>query len=294
MSTPTISRSIKRLEDKLAAKLLIMSNRGVTLTGSGSELAHAISELDYKMHQIANSLQRDRRSISGIVRLSVTEGIASIFIAPVIEEFTDRYPGIRLVINAPVNVRQVRENLADILVTYAPHPANDLIVRELGTVSLIPVAAHNYIKRYGIPTAQNLKSHRFLDCDAYMNELPLWRAWREATDRGQLLHTCESSFAYGLLVRSGVGIGLLGNYVLAEESFVPIDLGFFVPVPLYLIALAEQLQARPVAIVYDWLSEILGPGSRWLARTDNPHLIPDLGTQQLFRRLVAPVASAVR
>ena len=92
-------------------------------------------------------------------------------------------------------------------------------------------------------------------------------------------------FAYGMLVKSGHGIGMLGSYSVMEPSAVPVELGLRVSVPLYAIALTERLQARPVRAVFDWLCDVFGPQNRWFNgefRLDHPPSAYDSGFRMLF------------
>ena len=51
---------------------------------------------------------------------------------------------------------------------------------------------------------------------------------------------------------------MLGSYTLVEPCVVPLEIGLRISVPLYLIALTERLNARPVRLVFDWLSDVFG------------------------------------
>jgi len=88
-----------------------------------------------------------------------------------------------------------------------------------------------------------------------------------------------------MLVKAGHGIGLLGSYALVEPCIVPLELGFRISVPLYLIALTERLSARPVRLVFDWLGEVFGSGNPWFNdefKLNNPPSEYDAGCRKMF------------
>jgi hypothetical protein len=88
-----------------------------------------------------------------------------------------------------------------------------------------------------------------------------------------------------MMVKAGLGIGLLGSYTLIEPTAVPLELGVRISVPLYLIALTERLNARPVRLVFDWLSELLGGSNPWFTdefRLNNPPSEYDAGFRKMF------------
>ncbi len=66
-----------------------------------------------------------------------------------------------------------------------------------------------------------------------------------------------------MLVKAGLGIGLLGSYTVLEPDAVPLELDVKVSVPLHAMALTERLNSRPVRLVFDWLSEMFGPANPW-------------------------------
>jgi DNA-binding transcriptional LysR family regulator len=103
--------------------------------------------------------------------------------------------------------------------------------------------------------------------------------------RGRIAHYCDNSFAYGMLVKAGNGLGMLASYTLVEPHLVPLEIGLRISVPLYLIALSERLQARPVRIVFDWLSEVFGPNNPWFSDEfilSNPPSEYDIGFRRMF------------
>jgi DNA-binding transcriptional LysR family regulator len=126
----------------------------------------------------------------------------------------------------------------------------------VGFVHLIPVTTHSYLARYGMPTKNNLENHCFIDTDYYAARNDLWRSWREALDRGHAAHFCDNSYAYTFMIKSGLGIGLLGNYTISDPALVPLEIGVHIRLPLYLHADSERLNSKPVRAVYDWLSEL--------------------------------------
>lgn len=114
----------------------------------------------------------------------------------------------------------------------------------------------------------------------------MWDSWQQAAARGRVAHCCDDPFAYGLMVKAGLGIGLLGSYAVMEPAAVPLEIGVRVSVPLFLLALTERLQARPVRLVFDWLADIFGsqPMVQRRLQARQP-------AEQIRRRLPADVQS---
>lgn len=264
MSQPTVSRQVRRLQDLIGSQLVVSLQNTIKLTPQGKELAEALIALDEKLFEISQELKAENKEAEGLVRVSVTEALAGLFIAPKLSCFSARHPKIQLHIRNPSNLTAFRDNLTDIMIGYTPG-GSGVTSTPLGYIHLIPQASRGYIERYGMPTRANLESHLFIDTEYYTARTEVWQSWHKAIARGDIAHYCDNSFAYGLLVKSGIGIGLLGSYALSDPALLPLELGVHVTLPIHVLALADRLQAKPVRLVYDWLQEIFSPDIPWFA-----------------------------
>lgn len=282
-SQPTVSRQVKRLQDQMGSQLVVPTQNGVKLTAKGKALAQALSRLDQSLYAITNDLRAETEEAEGIVRVSITDGLNTFFVAPALADFNAEHPKVQLHLKSPTNLSSLRENRTDMMIGFRPVEGADVVCRELGTIHFIPVVAKSYIQQHGIPTRANAGSHAFLQSALF--ETPLWEPWNELVAQARTSTACDNSMAYGMLVKAGLGIGLLGSYTVVEPNAVPLDLGVKISVRLYALALAERLNARPVRLVFDWLSEIFGPANPWFQpefRLRHPPNRFDAGIRLLF------------
>ncbi len=288
MNQPTVSRQVRRLQDVVGSQLVVSSQNNIRLTSKGRELAETLIALDEKLFEISHDLRVESKDAEGLVRVSVTEALAGLFIAPSLPVFSDQYPKIQLHIRNPTSLTAFRDNQTDIMVGYAPVHGG-VASRALGFVHLVPQASRSYVERYGMPTRSNLESHFFLDTEYYSAKTGVWDQWQKAASRGAIAHLCDNSFAYALLAKSGLGIALLGSYTLADPVSIPLELDVHIALPLHILAMSDRLQSRPVRLVYDWLSELFSPSSPWFAPDLNlRHLPKDVFGGTLDRIAVFP------
>ena len=284
-SQPRVSRQVKRLQDVVGSQLFVSTARGVKLTQKGEALAKALSRLDHTLYSITRDLKAETSDAEGTVSVSITDGLNAFFAAPSLEQFSIQHPKIRLHLKSPINILNLRENQTDMMIGYTPTESSDILFRKLGTLHFIPVAVRDYIRKYGLPMRDNLEQHAFLQSEYYLARTGLWDGWQQIVARGRITHYCDNSFAYGMLVKAGQGIGLLPSYTLVEPSAVPLEFDLRIPVPIYLIALADRLNARPVRLVFEWLSDVFGSNNPWFAdefRLNNPPSIYDAGFRKCF------------
>ncbi|MGO4705570.1 LysR family transcriptional regulator [Microvirga sp. 2MCAF38] len=284
-SQPTVSRQVRRLQDLMGSQLFVPTKHGVRLTPKGQALAQALTRLDHSLFALTNDLKAETKEAEGIVRVSITDGLNTFFVAPAIPTFSAEHPRIQLHLKSPANVVSLRENQTDMMIGFSPIEAADISSRRLGSLHFIPVVAKSYIQQQGIPTRSNLAQHFFLQSEFYTSKTGLWDPWNSAVAKGQIAHFCDNSMAYGMLVKAGLGIGLLGSYTVLEPDAVPLDLDVKMSVPLYALALTERLNAKPVQLVFDWLCDMFGPKNPWFSpefRLNNPPSRFDIGIKLLF------------
>ncbi len=273
-STPTVARHVRRLQDQLKAQLLVPGRTGSILTPDGASLASALSELDHKVFSIASNFRTASAKAEGVVRISVTEGLAGVFVASALAQFNVNWPGITIHLKTPINVTSLRENRADIMIGFTPEPAHDIRSIPLGYLHLIPIASASYLAKNGLPNRSNVPLHVFVDSHFYAATTGMWSSWHDLIGQGRVAAYCDSSLSYGMAVIGGLGIGLLGNYTLSDPTLSALNLDVHVRVPLFLIALAERIEARPVRIVADWLIRTFGPDNPWFAQDLNLEAVP--------------------
>jgi DNA-binding transcriptional LysR family regulator len=285
ISRQTISRDILRLQDQLGAVLLIPSKSGVQLTERGKELADKLLSLDQILFSMSNDLRAESREAEGNVRITATEALTGFFIVPSVVEFSQRYPKIRTHLRNPVDLLDFRENQCDVMVGFGSLRDADLTSRPAGWLHLIGAAGKSYVAKAGMPSWDSIKSHRFIDADYYASQTDTFAPWRNAVARGTTAHHCDNPISYGLMVKAGLGIGLVGNFALADPELVPIGMGIHVKLPLFIHAQTERLKSRPVRLVFDWLCEVFSSESPIFSREFNPKTKPQQVISQTIRHV---------
>ena len=208
-SQPTVSRQVKRLQDVVGSQLFISTPRGIKLTRSGEELAQALSRLDYTLYSITRDLKAETSEAEGTVSVSITDGLNAFFAAPSLEQFSVKYPKIQITPEEPDQHLELAGKPDRHDDRLQPERVVRRPVQKLGQLHFIPVVVKDYIRKYGLPTRDNLEQHLFLQSEYYMARTGLWDGWQQAVARGRIAHYCDNSFAYGMLVKAGQGIGLL-------------------------------------------------------------------------------------
>lgn len=117
LSQPAVTNRVKRLEDKLHAKLLLRTTRRVEATEDGLILRDAAEKALEGLRGALRHFQREADQDRNRVTVAVTPMLSATVMPPLIHAYQERYPDVRIVLrDLPYEqvVRQVQEGEADI------------------------------------------------------------------------------------------------------------------------------------------------------------------------------------
>ena len=176
-SQPTVSRQVRRLQDLMGSQLFVPTQNGVKLTAKGQALAQSLTQLDHSLFALTNDLKAEAKEAEGIVRVCITDGLNTFFVAPALAAFSSEHPKIQLHLKESTNLVSLRENQTDLMIGFSAMEGADITARKLGHLHFIPVVTKTYIQQYGIPTRSNLKHHLFVQSEFYAAKTGLWNSW---------------------------------------------------------------------------------------------------------------------
>lgn len=99
-SQPGISKQVRLLEDELGLPIFARNGKHLTeITAAGKQIVAIAGEILGKVQDIKNIAQEYRDNKVGSLSIATTHTQARYALPPVIKEFMNRYPGIKLNIN---------------------------------------------------------------------------------------------------------------------------------------------------------------------------------------------------
>ena len=215
LSVNAVRSRLSNLEHTLKATLFTRNVAGTQLTLEGQTLLAAAERMEAASFEILRARDQVGPDVSGEVRLAVTEGLGTYWIAPRLIEFQRENPKLLIDLNCCMKAVDMLRLEADVAVQLTRPSANDLVVVKLGRLHFRFFAAKSYIEAHGCPKdLTELAQHKILiqsDDNAQ---------WFKCYDRffpgippvGLVsIRTNVSSALFWSLVR-GSGIGLLPTY----------------------------------------------------------------------------------
>jgi DNA-binding transcriptional LysR family regulator len=131
LSQSAVSRQISALEDSLKAPLFHRHARGLILTEQGEMLFDTVRDVFAKLSGTEARLAESREKPSGLLRVTTTVALGSVWLAPRIREFLELYPDIRVSILTDDDELDLGMREADCAIRMHPPRQSDLVQRPL-------------------------------------------------------------------------------------------------------------------------------------------------------------------
>jgi DNA-binding transcriptional LysR family regulator len=152
--TPSaISHQVARLEDLLGWRLFERSARGVELTAAGRQYLQRVANA---LGAINTATEDLRHGLQDTLYLHSSPSFASLWLMPRIARFTERHPGISLVLSASHEHSDFQLGQTDIDIRYGLPSWPHLEVRPVFTERIVPLASPEFIRRHALRTPPDL------------------------------------------------------------------------------------------------------------------------------------------
>lgn len=263
ISVNALRARIDDFERSLEAKLVTRHVDGVRVTAEGERVLNLITEMEKTSFQLLRAIEPVRQSISGEVRLSITEGLGAVWVGNRLVEFQRRHPELMIDVQATMESTDVLRLESDIAVQLTRPTAKELKVVKLGRMHLQFFAAQSYIDRYGVPKSMaDLVNHRVvIQCDSDEKAHQLYNSTFPGVPPEKYIaqRSNVSSLHYWALAR-GAGVGMLPTYVYGIGApLVPIDLPIRYHTDIWMTYHDSASAIPRVKALADWLIETFSP-----------------------------------
>jgi DNA-binding transcriptional LysR family regulator len=264
----TISRRILALDKQLGGRTLERSPHGWELTELGSQAVTAAEAIEKTLGSLTGVISNDNDSLSGLVRISTSDGFGAEFVTPALVRLQQDHPLLNVeMLSATRKVSQNRSGV-DLEVVVGRTDISNAQTIFLTNYFLRLYASPQYVRARGLPVAlDDVREHGFVsyvesalqvsELGHRSSQLPSPKSSFQAT----------SVFAQVEAVRCGAGIGLLPNFMVADDpEFVPVlpDL-FQRQLPIWAVARPESLRSASVRAVIDAIKTEVGGRQEILA-----------------------------
>ncbi|WP_444883257.1 LysR family transcriptional regulator [Microbulbifer sp. PSTR4-B] len=204
VSHSTVSRRIDALEERLQARLFYRNSKGYQLTEDGEAMLGYAKSAEQYLDAAQKHLQGGSHRLSGEIRVTMPDVVASHLVIPHLNEFTNAYPQINVQLLVTSQVLSLEKHEADVALRILPKDAEvpeRFIARKLTNLPSCCYGSPAYI-------AESLPEHgRWLGWSSEDGKVN----WAQNTPYPDLPY--QHQISHGLIqleaVRSGLGLARL-------------------------------------------------------------------------------------
>ncbi len=224
LSQSAVSRQVAALERDLKQSLFHRHARGLVLTEQGEILYNTVSEVMNKLQTAEMLLSDTSTKPAGELRITAPIGLGTVWVTQWVREFQELYPDVNIELVLNDDQLDIAMRAADVAIWTAEPVQPDLIRRRLFDVNVRVFASAGYIRKYGAPNSlEDLARHRIVSYSGRPATHLMPIVWLETvgTTEGVTrtpVFRVNSVIALKYAIQSGIGIGMLPEYMTGDES----------------------------------------------------------------------------
>jgi len=257
MSANFLNKKISALEKTYKTTLLTRHVDGIRLTSEGVQVLEAAKRMEDASFGLERTLSRTSPALSGEVRIAVTEGLGTFWLAPRLVEFQRAHPNVLVDLKCEMKSADVLRLEADVSVQLEEPNNPDLKRIKIGRLHIVPFVSPSYVEIYGIPTDMDdlRQNHRMVIQDAEQTKgKEIYEKYFHREQLGFVAMRNNVSTAHLWSIAKGAGVGWLPTYVPAlGDPLIPLDLGFKFELDIWLAYHPDAKRIPRVKQMIDWV-----------------------------------------
>jgi len=151
MPIATLSKLVKSLETHLEIRLLHRTTRRVVPTPEGMAYYEKALRVLIDIEDIDTSFRVSHGTPKGHLRIDVGGSTARVVLIPLLPDFMQRYPDIRIDLGVADRPVDLISGNVDCVIRGGPLDDSTLIARHIGDADMLTCATPEYLKNHGIP-----------------------------------------------------------------------------------------------------------------------------------------------
>ena len=256
MSANFLSKRISLLEHAYKTTLMTRHVDGIRLTPEGRQVLESAKLMEEASFGLDRALSQTTPALSGEVRLAVTEGLGTFWLAPRLVEFQRVYPGLLVDLKCEMRSADVLRLEADVAVQLENPDQPDLKRIKIGRLHIMPFVSPSYVDIYGMPkNADDIRqNHRIVLQDADQTRgKEIYDKYAGREQVGFVAMRNNVSTAHLWSIAKGAGIGWLPTYVPAlGDPLIPLDIGVKFELDIWLAYHPDTKKIPRVKQLIEW------------------------------------------
>jgi DNA-binding transcriptional LysR family regulator len=164
LSNAAASRHLSALEARLGARLVERNTRRLFVTDTGREFFGRAKAIVADLKDAETAVNATSLNPTGVLRISASLSFSVRHVAPLLREYTERYPNVQVHVEVANRYLDIIDNNIDVAIrTREYEPDSNITIRRLAETRRILAAAPRYLAEHGTPaTLDDLARHKLL------------------------------------------------------------------------------------------------------------------------------------
>ncbi len=219
INATTVGRRLSALEERVHTKLFDRTPEGYALTTAGRDLLPRAERMEQEALALEREVLGADQRLSGSVRVTATEMIATRFVMPHLPRFRAQHPELVFQLECSNHAVNLGRREADIALRLSRPREENVVTRRLADIPLALYASQGYLDVHGVPTDPDtsLRGHVAL-LFAATRAFGLENQWFEPRlDGASVALRSDSVSSIFAATLAGTGIALLPRAAAERE-----------------------------------------------------------------------------
>ena len=270
LSRAAVSKYVSQLEEFLGGRLLNRTTRHVSPTESGRIYYERCKEILQNLEEADGLVSGLSGQPKGTLRVTCPTYFASQHLLPLVEEFNQLYPDLKVEIMCTERIVDLVDEGYDLAIRMTKTPDQELIARRLARCRHIVAASPDYLAKNPIPRVpEDLKQHRCIVFSYHISAI--WPFTKDGGDYSVKVPAALKTNNPDVLLEStisGMGITLMPTFLASDairggklrlvlQNYQTIDLDIYV-----VYASRHHLPVK-IRVFIDYLKERITDPPYW-------------------------------
>jgi DNA-binding transcriptional LysR family regulator len=221
LSNAAASRHLSALEERLGARLVERNTRRLFLTETGQQFLHRSKAILADLRDAEAAVNAATIKPSGTLRVTASLSFSMQHIAPLLPEYTRRYPEVSVHVETANRYLDLIDNNIDVAIrTREFEPDSNITIRRLAETRRLLAASPGYLDRAGTPRDLGELARHALLVYSYANnphELRFTRDGQATTIAMKGLLESNDGQVLRAAALDGLGILIQPTYILYDD-----------------------------------------------------------------------------
>jgi len=211
----TVIRRIDQIEAALCARLFERQRSGYRVSDLGQHVVETAERVEREVEAMGHRLEAEQRALSGVVRFTSSESLASRLLPEFLPAFHARRPSVVVQLITEDRRLDLAKGEADVALRAGSRPeGSGIVARRMPDVAWNLYCSRDYAAQHGAPTRrEDISGHAIVGMEGHMGTLPgpVWLAASAPDTPVRFRSNSLTNLLSNLC--AGLGLGMLPCFI---------------------------------------------------------------------------------